>query len=179
MLSLVLLFLSSQAFGQLKTGNLDDLKKKGTDSALSLGDKAYEAVAQAFLKVAKDIPFDENSYELKLSDPKYSIMGYNIDDFMKKVLIPALSKLVNALPTNKKVLLIGHASATGTEEASGRFMGNIALSRKRGEAVLDYILKNSSLSKEKFEIQAKGSSSPLSGSDPTADSNRRAGFGLK
>ncbi|MDD5066103.1 MAG: OmpA family protein [bacterium] len=177
--SLLILFAVNQAFGQFKTGNLSDLKNKAKDQAGSVGSQVYEALAKEFLKVAKDIPFDYNSSELRLNDPKYSVAGYNIDDFMKKVLIPALSKLVNALPSDKKVLLIGHASASGTEEPSGRFMGNTALSQKRAEAVLNYILKNSQLTEGKFEIQAKGSTSPKSGTDPVDNVNCRTGFGLQ
>lgn len=160
--------------GDLK-GKVDSVKKE----AGALKNKASAAAKQVFLKVATDIPFEYNTYKLNLDDPKYSIQGYNIDDFMKKVFIPALANLINTLPGESKVIIIGHASADGTEEPNPPFIGNMALSKKRAEAVLQFILKNSKLKKGKFIIEAKGSSSPLKGVSPTNDKNCRVSFDVR
>lgn len=142
-------------------------------------DPLYTAARSEFKKVVKDIPFEYKSSELKLNDPKFSVGGYDIDTFMKKVMIPALSKLINVLPTDKKVVIDGHASAKGTEEASGDFEGNTALSKARAESVLNYILANSQIDRNKLKVRANGSSKPLSGVSSTSDKNCRVSMDIE
>ncbi len=164
-------------FAQLP--NINDAKKAAKSAVNNAGGATYLAAKAAFKKVVKDIPFEFNSYQIPLHNPHYSIKGYDVDKFMKEVLIPALSNLVNSLPTDKSVLIIGHASSVGSEEATDDFMGNIALSKKRAESVLEYILNNSKLSRAKFKIVAKGSSSPLSGISPSSTENCRVSLDIQ
>lgn len=144
-----------------------------------VGDAAFKMAKDEFKKVVKDIPFQVNSSELKLNDPKYSVAGIDIDTFMKKTLIPALSKLINVLPADKKVRIDGHASSTGSEQATDNFIGNIALSKARAEAVLDYILANSQIDKNRCKIIANGSSKPLSGIDSANEKNCRVSLDIE
>lgn len=162
-------------FAQVSVPNVQTPKV----DAPKVEDPVYIAARSEFKKVVKDIPFDYKSSELKLNDPKYTVAGYNIDDFMKKVLIPALSKLINVLPTDKKVVIDGHASARGSEQASGSFEGNIALSQARADAVLNYILANSQISKTKLKTRANGSSKTLTGTDPASNKNCRVGMDIE
>ena len=171
---LVLLFVSPQLFAQF-----GDLKKSVTDKAKEAGGAALAIAKTAFKKVAKPIPFEIKSSELKLNDPSYNIMGYSIDDFMKKTFIPALSKALNALPASTKVYIYGHASATGSENGSSTFIGNKKLSQKRAEAVRDYLMEHSSLNKDKFVVEAMSSSSPVPGESAENNVNCRVTFDLK
>lgn len=167
---LAILVLSISAYAQLTMPKVD---------APKVEDPLYVAARTQFKKVVKDIPFDYKSSELKLNDPKYSIAGVNIDTFMKTVLIPALSKLINVLPTDKKVVIDGHASAKGTEEASDDFEGNIALSKARADSVLNYILDNSQIDRNKLKVRANGSSKTLSGVSGTSDKNCRVSMDIE
>ena len=182
---LVLLFITPQLSAQFKK-----LKKSATKSvnsaaenvkanAAKSGSAVLEVAKKGFKKVAKPIPFEIKSYELKLNDPRYNVMGYSIDDFMKKTFIPALSKALNALPASTKVYIYGHASATGSENGSSTFIGNKKLSRKRAEAMRDYLVGHSSLNKDKFKLVALSSSSPVSGESAENNVNCRVTFELK
>lgn len=169
----IMVFLCSTVMAQFKAPKV---KVPDTDKLKS----AAKGVARdAFLKVAKDIPFEVKSSELELSDPKYKVMGYSIDDFMKKVFIPALSKALNAMPDGTKVVIKGHASATGSENGSSTFIGNKKLSQQRAEAVMEYLTKQSGLNKDRFKIKALSSSEPKPGSDPENNENCRVSFDLE
>ncbi len=132
-----------------------------------------------FKKVAKDIPFAFRSSKLSLSDPQYSVGGYDIDTFMKKVFIPALAKVVNALPAGKKVVIKGHANAVGPEEEVGQYGGNIMLSEERAQAVFRYLKKNSKLNPDKFKVVGVGSSQPAAGLSPEDKKNCRVSFDIE
>lgn len=167
---IAILVLSVSAYAQLSMPKVE---------APKVEDPVYTAARTEFKKVVKDIPFEYKSSELKLNDPKYSVAGYDIDTFMKKVLIPALSKLINVLPTDKKVVIDGHASAKGPEDASDDFQGNIALSKARAEAVFNYILANSQIDRNKLKVRANGSSKTLSGVAGISDKNCRVSLDIE
>ncbi|MEI7527699.1 MAG: OmpA family protein [Elusimicrobiota bacterium] len=158
---------------------MDKLKKKAAAAVADSGGLAYTAAAAAFNKAVKDIPFANNSSELSLNDPKFSVEGVNIDDLMKKTVIPALVKALELAPADKQVTITGHASKKGTEEASGSFQGNIALSKARAEAVVKYLVANSSLKEERLKVVAAGSSAPLPGTDPASDKNCRVSIKME
>ncbi|MDD5208452.1 MAG: OmpA family protein [Elusimicrobiales bacterium] len=167
-ISAAVLFLAASAGAQTLPG-ADSLKEK----AAAKGNVAYTAAKAAFNKAVKDIPFRYNSSELSLGDPKYKVAGVNVEEFMKKTMIPALVKVVELAPADKQVTITGHASRRGPEEAAGSFQGNIALSKARAEAVVAYLTANSSLPAGRFKVEAAGSSRPLSGKDPASEENCR------
>ena len=167
-IAVVGLFMAASA-GAQGLPSADSLKKK----AAAVGDVAAAAAKTAFNNTVKDIPFAYNSSELNLSDPKFNVAGVNIDTFMKNTLIPALVKLVDLLPADKQVTVTGHASKRGTEEATESFQGNIALSKARAEALVQYITANSSLKAERFTVVAAGSSRTLPNEDPASEKNCR------
>ncbi|GEM_PF-699442 len=149
------------------------VKDQASSVASQAGDVAFKAAKDEFNKLMRDIPFAYNSAQLKLNDPQFSIAGINIDTFMKNTIIPALVKVVNLLPPDKQVTITGHASQDGSEEAAGGFQGNIALSKARANAMLQYIIKNSSLKSDRFKIVPAGSSRTLPGIDSTDVKNCR------
>lgn len=161
------LLLAAQASAQMP--GADSLKAKAAET----GGVAYTAAKAAFNKAVKDIPFANNSSELSLDDPHYSVAGVNVSEFMKKTLIPALVKVVELAPADKQVTVTGHASRKGPEEASETFQGNIALSKARAEAVVRFITANSSLPASRFKVVPAGSSRTLADIDPAADKNCR------
>lgn len=166
-------FLSVSASAQLPSAK--DLKAK----AAATGNIAYEAARTAFNKAVKDIPFPYNSDKLELGDPKYKVAGISVDEFMKKTVIPALVKVVELAPADKQVTVTGHASKRGTEEPSGSFMGNTALSKARAEAVVKYITANSSLPESRFKVAAAGSTELLAGAEPGSDKNCRVSIKME
>ena len=169
----VVVFLSVSASAQLP--NMKDLKSK----AAATGNVAYEAAKTAFNKAVKDIPFPYNSDKLELGDPKYKVAGVSVDEFMKKTVIPALVKVVELAPADKQVTVTGHASKRGTEEPSGSFMGNAALSKARAEAVVKYITANSNLPESRFKVVAAGSTELLAGVEPGSDKNCRVSIKME
>ncbi len=165
-------------FAQINV-NTDALKQQAQTAAGSAEEQAYKKVREEFKKRIADIPFAYNSAELPLKDPKYQVMGYDVDTFMKQVLIPALSQAINALPSGRKVVIEGHANAVGPEEPQDGKRGNKALSQARAEAVFEYILRNSKLDRSKFVIRAAGSSKLLPGADPTSVKNCRVSLDIE
>lgn len=170
----VVLFMSASAGAQGLPGG-DALKAK----AAATGNVAYVAAKEAFNKTVKDIPFPYNSAELNLGDPKYTVAGVNVGDFIKNTMIPALAKVVELAPADKQVTVTGHASQRGSEEATEGFQGNIALSRARAEAVVKYITANSSLPASRFKVVPAGSSKTLEGVDPASDKNCRVSIKME
>jgi outer membrane protein OmpA-like peptidoglycan-associated protein len=138
-------------------------------------DKAgpMDSLKAEFKSKVKPIPFAYKSSQLKLNDPKYSVAGQNLDSYMKKIVLPVLSQVINALPEGKKITVNGYASAKGPENAEKGKKGNIAISQERADAVLSYILKNSKISKDRFETRANGSSNTLPDVNPRSDKNCR------
>ena len=143
------------------------------DEQSGLGDAAFAPIKAEFAKVVKPIPFAYKSSALKLKDPKYKVAGVDVDTYMKKIVIPALSKAINALPSGRKCVIVGHASTKGPEGAENGKKGNVALSQERADAVLEYIQKNSSIDSSKLTTRANGSSTPLAGTDGKSDKNAR------
>jgi outer membrane protein OmpA-like peptidoglycan-associated protein len=172
LLALSLLLLST-LFANIDLGSIQKQAEMAAKEAAEL-----TALTEIVRKITP-IEFQVASYQLLLDDPSFKIAGYDVDSLMKEVIIPALSDIINKLPTNKRIAIIGHASKTGTEEASGKFMGNIALSQKRAEAVLAYIQANSNLNSDRFIVVAKGSSSPLANIDAKSDKNCRVSFDVQ
>ncbi|MFN4216241.1 MAG: OmpA family protein [Brevinematales bacterium] len=172
------LMVGGMVFAQINV-NTEALKQQAAQAAGNAEQQAYQKVRSEFKNRIADIPFAYNSAEIPLKDPRYTVMGYDVDTFMKQVVIPALSQAINALPTGRKVVIEGHANAVGPEEPQDGKQGNIALSKARAEAVLAYILKNSQLDKSKFVIRAAGSSKPLSGVDPASLKNCRVSLDIE
>jgi outer membrane protein OmpA-like peptidoglycan-associated protein len=173
-------FLSAQiAVPKNVTKSATSAVKQAESVVDQAGDAAFIAARDAFRKAVKDIPFAVNSSELSLNDPSYQVAGISVDQFMKTVVIPALVKLVAVLPADKKVSITGHASATGSEEAAGSFIGNVALSQKRAEAVVAYIVKNSQIDQNRLKVVAKGSSSPVAGVDAKSAKNCRVSLDIQ
>ncbi len=167
------MFLSVSASAQLPGA------KDLTAKAAATGNVAYEAAKAAFNKAVKDIPFPYNSDKLELGDPKYKVAGVSVDEFMKKTVIPALVKVMELAPADKQVTVTGHASKRGTEEPSGSFIGNTALSKARAEAVVKYITANSSLPESRFKVVAAGSTELLAGTAPDSDKNCRVSIKME
>ena len=138
-------------------------------------DKAapLDSMNAEFKSKIKPIPFAYKSSKLKLNDPKYSVAGQNLDSYMKKIVLPALSQTINALPEGKKIIVNGYASAKGPENAEKGKKGNIAISQERADEVLSYILKNSKISKDRFDTKGNGSSNTLHDVNPRSDKNCR------
>lgn len=163
----------------LFAADFPDFNQLKTQAAASVEQAANLAGIKTLIQNITPIQFKFNASTLELSDPQFKIAGYDVDQLMKTVVIPALSEVINKLPTDKKIAIIGHASQKGAEDASNGFVGNIALSKKRADVVLSYILKNSKLDKNRFAIVAKGSSEPLNGVDPSDDKNCRTVFDIQ
>ena len=90
------------------------------------------------------------------------------------VLLPIIKKIKEHPDGNLyKIKIIGHADGAGPEDPRGDKPGNLTISRERAEGVLDYIVANYNLSRDMFEIVAKGSSELKNQSNPQAGANRR------
>lgn len=84
-----------------------------------------------------------------------------------------LRKAFADLPPDGRVIVRGHADASGPEEPQGTKAGNIALSRRRAQAVADWLAKNTGLETSRIIIEASGSSRLKNPSKPKAAENRR------
>ena len=187
LLSIFAYFITFSISAQL--GNLKNQAGAAQEAANKAKADAEKAAAEAksqvgslgtgaFKSAAKDIQFMLNSANLQLDNPEYEVNGVNMDKFMKTTLLPALKKLDKVLPAGQKVYIIGHTNRLGSEEKRGTYIGNIELSRLRAKSVELYLKKYSGIRASRFKIIPKGSSSPLSGVDPTNEKNCRVSFDI-
>jgi OmpA-OmpF porin, OOP family len=75
--------------------------------------------------------------------------------------------LNHELADQKAFLIEGHTDAAGSPQA------NTALSRRRAQAVKDYLVEEVGVSPSRLQILGKGSSDPANPADPYAAANRR------
>ena len=75
--------------------------------------------------------------------------------------------LNHELVDQKSFLIEGHTDAAGSPEV------NTALSRRRAEAVRDYLIHDMGVSPSRLQAVGKGSSDPANSADPYAAENRR------
>src|SRR5215469_17510023 len=75
--------------------------------------------------------------------------------------------LNHELVNQKSFLIEGHTDAAGSPEV------NTALSRRRAEAVRDYLIHDMGVSPSRLQAVGKGSSDPANSADPYAAENRR------
>jgi len=148
------------------------------ESSSAPAEDKYEVERKNFEKIVRNIPFKVKSYELYLNSKKYTVDNETIEKYLDEKFIPALKRLVAVLPPDKKIIIEGHASTTGTEEPSKNFIGNIELSKRRAEIVLNYLEKKLNVDKNKVIIKYYGSSRTLPGIDPKDDKNCRVSFSI-
>jgi outer membrane protein OmpA-like peptidoglycan-associated protein len=82
-----------------------------------------------------------------------------------------LRNLGNAL--NHKLHDQLHFLIEGHTDATGPATYNVELSRQRARSVLDYLVETMSVSRNRLQAVGKGSSDPISGSQPSDAINRR------
>jgi outer membrane protein OmpA-like peptidoglycan-associated protein len=70
----------------------------------------------------------------------------------------------------KKVVIVGHADASGSEQY------NQALSERRAATVRTYLTSRFGIGADRLEAQGEGETDPLAGTDPYAAKNRRVEF---
>lgn len=88
-------------------------------------------------------------------------------------LVPVLRR-IEAHPDRgqRKISVVGHADATGPETPEGEKPGNLEISRRRAQAVVDHLVGVYGFSPDLFEVTARGASEPLT-PDGRAAVNRR------
>jgi outer membrane protein OmpA-like peptidoglycan-associated protein len=97
----------------------------------------------------------------------------NIRSAMTAIL-PLIQKIKDHPDGSKyKIRIVGHTDGDGPESPTGDKPGNLTISRDRAQNVLDYIVANYNLSRDMFEVVAKGSSELKNRSNPLAAENRR------
>ena len=70
----------------------------------------------------------------------------------------------------KKVVIVGHADASGSEQY------NQVLSERRAATVRTYLTSRFGIAADRLEAQGEGETDPLAGTDPYAAKNRRVEF---
>ncbi len=111
----------------------------------------------------------------------------NQKDFINwlKTTASVLRDVLEKLPENVKLEIIGHADTTGPETREGSKLGNIYYSKKRAEEVKKYIVKVMKSEKVKVkDLDARivtkgvGSSEPIPGIEGNSPKNRRVTFNI-
>ncbi|GBF51636.1 OmpA-family lipoprotein [Leptospira ryugenii] len=86
-----------------------------------------------------------------------------------------IKEALTKLPEDYSLQIIGHADASGPEEAEGNKKGNGYYSQIRADAVKDALVKQG-VPANRIVTKAAGSSSPISGFSETDAINRRVTF---
>jgi len=86
-----------------------------------------------------------------------------------------IKEALNKLPAEYALQIIGHADASGPEEAEGGKKGNSYYSQIRSDAVKDALVKQG-IPADRIVTKAVGSSAPISGFSETDAINRRVTF---
>jgi len=68
---------------------------------------------------------------------------------------------------NERIRIVGHTDASGLESY------NLNLSKRRAQAVKDYLVRYFSITPARLEVVGKGESEPLAGESPNSPLNRR------
>lgn len=111
----------------------------------------------------------------------------NQKDFINwlKTSASILRDVLEKLPENVKLEIIGHADTTGPETREGNKLGNIYYSKKRADEVKKYIIKVFKSEKvnvknldSRIVTKGVGSSEPIPGIEGTSPKNRRVTFNI-
>ena len=114
-----------------------------------------------------------SGFGYKKWDAQETTVTGSINSVMK-IILPLINQIRKLPESSKyKILLIGHTDGVGPENPYEDKPGNIAISRFRAQAVLDYIVQNYNLPADMFEITAKGSTELKNPNDRADPANRR------
>jgi len=119
------------------------------------------------------------SFQYDLSGFKYK--SYNIKDIKPKIkqVETELSEKLKKLGSKDTVFIYGYADKKGPEAKTGKKMGNLALSRKRAQAVADYLVEKYGIPSSLFSVDGRGSSNLKDSSNPYSGKNRRVVISYK
>jgi outer membrane protein OmpA-like peptidoglycan-associated protein len=116
------------------------------------------------LKFSKEI----TGWKYKNWDPNLPEVSQQI-----KIIMTTIKPLIDKLPPDAKIQVIGHTDGVGPEYPEGDKPGNIAIGERRANAVVDYLVSNYSIPRDRFVVTSKGSSEPKIASDKASPANRR------
>ncbi len=94
-------------------------------------------------------------------------------DFDSDRLTPGARQVVDQLAEIFKLNAQDRFIIQGHTDAVGDAAYNMALSQRRAEAVVDYLVSRHGISRDRLEVQGVGESSPLLSNDPNNGRNRR------
>ena len=119
------------------------------------------------------------SFQYEFSGFKYK--SYNIKDIEPKIkqVETDLSEKLKKLSSKDTVFIYGYADKKGPEAQTGKKMGNLILSRKRAQAVADYLVEKYGIPSSLFSVEGKGSSNLKDSSNPYSGKNRRVVISYK
>ena len=96
-------------------------------------------------------------------------------DTWAKNAAPVVKSIISSLPNGYSFQITGHADTTGSESASGSFVGNKALSENRAVVVYN-ALKKAGITSPRMTYKGVGSSDPISGVAGDDGAQRRVSF---
>ncbi len=101
---------------------------------------------------------------------EFAFDSYGLSPEAKQVLDRVAAVLADDLMDNKRILIEGHADASGSEAY------NLSLSKMRARAVRDYMIEVHKISKTGLTYAGKGETKLFDPKNPTSGINRRAEF---
>lgn len=132
------------------------VKKRSVSFKKTSSDSMLEDSANASQTLGLPIKFSFNSAEIETDS---------------KPLLNEIGKMMTMdTLVNEKLLIEGHTDATGTEDY------NYQLSKRRANAVKNYLVINFQIKPDRLLIKGMGENSPLKGRNAYDPSNRRVQF---
>jgi outer membrane protein OmpA-like peptidoglycan-associated protein len=154
-------------------------------SAEELGSKLFNAGSSApqgiKMRSINFVPKQKSPMEIEKSveaEQRASIglpieFSYNSTEILpdSKPFLDEVGKMLN-LPQyeSKRLIIEGHTDATGSDSY------NLALSKRRAQAVSKFLIQNYGISPRRLKASGLGEQSPLAGRDPYDEVNRRVQF---
>jgi len=123
-------------------------------------------VSQQAAQTARPFSFEFDGFRYK---------SWDISPIMSQLKEAAsdLPVKLKSVSSNSKITVYGHADKSGPENAYRDKPGNVNISQKRAQAVVNYLVKNFGLDAGQFIVIGKGSSELKNPSRPYDKVNRR------
>lgn len=157
--------------------SVEDAVDSGEGETADVVEEAAESVEVPAEPVPPPLDVNTLKFNKEITGFNYKSSAVDIPALQSRLksVLDAVIPLIRKIPEGQgyKVQVIGHADGSGPEYPEDDKLGNREWSRRRAQAVVDYMVKTYGLSSGLFEVSGVGSSQLKDSANPKSASNRR------